>query len=116
MNHDENLFNAVMIAENPESAFLVEGNRLHAVEQHIAERKKEKSNPNLVLPLMRNALQALVKYTQDNVSPSSGEVIVSLQANEHDQLVEKIKHIFDHLPKHIRNDLSSLIHHKAFKK
>lgn len=111
MEFNGNLYNAAVIGENPEAAFIVEGQHLHAVEKHIAEKKKEKSNPKLVLPLMRDALKALVKFAEGKVSTTFTEMI-SLKPNEQDQIVEKIEHIYKHLPHHDRNELSSLIHHK----
>src|SRR5437870_4154125 len=103
MEFDVNLYNAAVIGENgemPGVAFIVEANRLHAVEQHIANQKKEKSDSKLVLPLMREALNALLKFAQRNAhQPIANRDLkdVSLKADERDQLIEKIKNIYVHL-------------------
>jgi hypothetical protein len=116
MQFDENLFNAAIVGENPEMAFIVEGKRLHAVEKRVALREQAKSNLQLVLPLMRNALQALVEFAKAKV-PSQFTSFdlkeISLQPTEYDQLIEKMRNIYSHLPHTDRRDLSSLIHHKA---
>lgn len=116
MVNNANLFNAAVIGENPETAFLVENNHLHAVEQRIADQKKDKSNPKKVVPLMREALKALIEFANGKVEPHFLDVdwdSFSDQANAQEQIVDKIHHIFSHLPHHDRNELSSLIHHKA---
>lgn len=110
---NEDLFNAAMIAENPEEGFICMGHRLHAVEPHIAEMKKEESDPKVCLPLMRQALTALVDYATGKVPDALvDEKSVSLKANERAQLIDKIVHIYTHLSHHDRLALSSLIHHK----
>ena len=114
MGCNDALYNAVVVAENPEAAFIVEGKHLHAVEKQVALFKKDKSDPKLVLPLMRDALTALLKFASGKLSASYNEMI-SMKPNEHDQLVEKMNHIYLHLHHNDRNELSSLIHHKADK-
>ena len=114
MESNTHLYNAVVIAENAQSAFLAEGSRLHAVEEHVAARKKDQSSPQATLPLMRNAFQALMQFAQGKVPPAftSAEKTVSLKPNEQEQLVEKIVNIYTHLPHNDRIALSSMIHHK----
>lgn len=115
MENNANLFNATVIGENPETAFLVDGNHLHAVEQSIADQKKNKSDPKQIIPLMRDALKALIKFSEGKVEPHFLDIdwkAISGQPNEEELLVKKIYHIYSHLPHHDRNDLSSLIHHK----
>lgn len=115
MKENVNLYNAAIIGENSELGFIVDGSRLHAVELHVASLKKEKSDPELVLPLMRDALKALIKFAYGKVPTHVTEIDlkeISLKPNEHDQLIEKILHIFKHLSHQERNELSSLIHHK----
>jgi hypothetical protein len=112
MEFNENLYNAAVVGENPEAAFIVEGKRLHAVEEEIANLKKEKSDPKLIVPLMRDAWKALLKFAEGKVPSHLIENVVSLKPKEQDQLVEKIKNLYFHLPHHARNELSSLIHHK----
>lgn len=112
MQFNDDLFNAVVIGENPESAFIVEGNHLHAVESPIAELKKDKSNLEIVLPLMRNAFEAILRYAQGKV-PSRFTNMISLKENERDQLIEKIVNVYTHLHRDERNELSSMVHHKA---
>lgn len=114
MEYDQNIYNAAVIGENPDAAFLVEGKQLHAVEKHVAEKKKDKSDMKLVLPTMRDALKALVKFATGKVPPHFLDAI-SLKTNEYDQLTEKIMNIYNHLPYHERSELSSLIHHKSKK-
>jgi hypothetical protein len=116
MKFDQNLFNAAVIGENPDEAFIAEGKQLHAVEQHVAELKKEKSDPKVVLPLMREALKALLTFAEGKVPAAytdQSTKAISLKPSEHEQLVEKILTLYTHLPHHDRNELSSLIHHKS---
>lgn len=113
-NHDH-LFNAAEVGENPETAFIVEGKHLHAVEHSIAAQKKERSDPKLVLPLMRDALKALIQYAQGKVEAHFLDVdwkMIQGKSDEQAQLIHKIQNIYSHLPHHERNELSSLIHHK----
>jgi len=115
MKNNADLFNAAVIGENPEASFIVDGNHLHAVEQHIAALKKDKSNPKVVLPLMRKALEALLKFAKGKVPAQFTDVDqkgISLKPNEQDQLIEKIVSIYTHLHHNDRNSLSSMIHHK----
>lgn len=110
-----NLFNAVVVGENPESAFIVEGNRLHAIEQSIAALKKDKSDPKQVIPLMRDALKALIQHAEGKVPAHFTNIDLkefSEKADEEAQLIKKIENIFTHLPHTDRNQLSSMIHHK----
>lgn len=118
MEKNENLCNAAIIGENHESAFLVEGNNLHAVEKLIADRQKDKSDPKKVLPLIRKAVEELIVFANGKVENHFLEVdwkSFKDQADEHERLVSIIDHIFRHLPHHDRNELSSMIHHKLAK-
>jgi hypothetical protein len=115
MENQDSLFNAAEVGENPDTAFLVEGKRLHAVEQSVADQKKDKSDPTLVLPLMREALKALIQFSQGNVESHFLEIdwkMMQGKPDEQAQLIHKIHNIYTHLPHHDRNELSSLIHHK----
>ena len=115
MDKNEHLYNAVVIGENPDAAFIVEGKHLHAVEEHVAKLEKEKSDPKRVLPLMRDALKALIKFSENKVEPHFLEVDWNgIAGKSHEQLdiIKCVHSIFSHLPHHERNDLSSLIHHK----
>lgn len=114
MDYNKDLFNAAVIAENSEMGFLVDEGRLHPVEQSIADLKKDQCKPEKVLPLMRSALNQLVKFANGK-APShftDMEKNISLKPNERDQIIEKILNIYTHLPHHCRNELSALIHHK----
>lgn len=114
MDYNDNIFNAVVIAENcenPSVDFIVDGNHLHAVEDHVAKLRKAQSNPELVLPMMREALKALVQFSEGKV-PTPFTELVSIKGSEKDQIFEKITAIYFHLPHHFRNELSSLIHHR----
>lgn len=111
MAFNGNLFNAIVVGENPDATFIAENGKLHAVEQHVAELKKEQSADKAVLPLLREAFNALVKFGEGRVPPHFLEVI-SLKAQEREQLIEKIEAIYQHLSHHDRQELSSLIHHK----
>ncbi len=114
-NNHAHLFNAAVVGENPDTAFIVEGNHLHAVEQRVADQKRDQSNPDQIIPLMREALKALVQYSQGKVEGHFLEIDwddIADQEDEQEQLVERIQQIFCHLPHHDRNELSSLIHHK----
>lgn len=111
---DKNLYNAVVIGENPEACFIVEGDKLHAVDEKLASFKKEESNPKAVLPLMREALRSLIQFSQGKVTPHFLNVdfeALSKSASESQQLIVLIENIFTHLPHNERNKLSSLIHH-----
>lgn len=115
MKNNENLFNAAIVGENPNTAFIVEGSRLHAIEQSIANQKKDKSDPKKVLPLMREALEALVGFAEGKIADHFLEVDWDGLINkpkEQSLLIERIHSIYSHLPHHDRNELSSLIHHK----
>lgn len=115
MENHANLFNAAEVGENPETAFIVEGKHLHAVEQRVADQKKDKSDPKLVLPLMRDALKALIQHAQGKVASHFLEVDWKMMQNKSDeqaQLIHHIYNIYSHLPHHDRNELSSLVHHK----
>lgn len=115
MKNNGSLFNAAEIGENPNTAFIVEGNHLHAVEQGVADRQKDKSDPKQVLSLMREALKALIQYAQGKVESHFLEVdwkMIEGKPDEQKQLIHKIQNIYTHLPHHDRNELSSLIHHR----
>lgn len=116
MKFNVQLFNAAVVGENDDDiAYIIENDRLHAVEPHIAELKKNLSSPELILPALRDALKALVKFSKGKVEAHLLEMAPTTSAkqnNERALLVSMIKHIFKHLPHHDRNDLSSLIHHK----
>ncbi len=118
MKNDVNLFNAVIVGENGENPdlvfFVVEGNRLHAVDRQVANLKKGQSKPEQILPLMREALKALIAYSDEKVEPHILDVDWATFSgpNEQTLLVGKIEHIFRHLHHNYRNELSSMIHHK----
>lgn len=119
MESNDNLFNAAIVGENPDTAFLAEGNRLHAVEKSVAESKKDKSDPKKVVPLIRNALKALIVYAGGKVEGHFLEVdwkALNDKPNEQALLVLKLHQIYSHLPHHDHNELCSLIHHKAGRK
>lgn len=113
-NNKLDLDNAVVIAENPETAFIVESNRLHAVDQRVSEQRED-HNPEHILPLMKKALQALINYAEHKVPPhfvEMGKELVNQSKADESEFVEKIRQIYSHLPRHARNELSSLVHHK----
>lgn len=109
------LFNAAVIGENPETAFILKGDHLHAVEQSVADQIKDKNESNKVLSSIREALKALISYSQGKVEAhflEIGKNSFSNQKDEQTHLIHQIRNIYTHLPHHNRNDLSSLIHHK----
>ncbi|WP_068469274.1 hypothetical protein [Candidatus Protochlamydia phocaeensis] len=116
MENDVNLFNATVIAENPDSSFIIlEGDRLHAVEPSVANFRKEHIDQEHVVSLMCDGLKALIEFAQGKAEAHFLEVDWDALASRDDEqaiLINKIHHIFSHLPHHFRNDLSSLIHHK----
>lgn len=115
MENNNQLFNAAVVGENSESAFIIEGNRLHAVEKSIADQKRDKSDPKKVIPLLRDALNGIIAFAKGKVEEHFIEVDLKMmegKSNEQALLVSKIVHIFSHLPHNERNELSSLIHHK----
>lgn len=118
-NNNMNLFNAAIVGENPEAGFLVEGKRLHATDPQVASLKKDKSKPELIIPLMQEALKDLVKFAQGKVPPHFLEIdwnAFTGKANEQEQLIAKIEQIYTHLPHVERNKLSTLIHHATASK
>jgi hypothetical protein len=115
MEMNDNIFNAAEIGENPATEFIAEGKRLHAVEARVAHEQKDKSDPKIVLPLIREALIALIQYAQGKVESHFLDVDLKQfdgKPDEEVQLRGKIEHIFSHLHHHDRNELSSLIHHR----
>lgn len=112
MEFNDQLYNAAVVGENPEAVFIVEGKHLHAVDERIAHQKKEQSKPELIVPLLNEAWKYLLKYAEGRVPAHQVENVVSLKSKEEEQLIEKIAHLYSHLPHHARNELSSLIHHK----
>lgn len=117
MENNVNLFNATVIGENPETALIIlEGNRLHAVEQSVANLKQDESDPEKLLILTRDALKALIAFAQGKIEAHFLEVDwddLSSQEDEQARLISKTHDIFFHLPHHFRNELSALVHHKA---
>lgn len=114
MKNNNGLYNASVIGENPREEFIVDGKHLHAVEPQIAAVKKNKNNQ--VLPLIREALTALIQFSESKVEPHFLEIdlkSIEDKPNEKALLVEKIEQIYSHLPHSDRNHLSSLIHHKS---
>lgn len=113
MEYNKELYNAVIIAENPEMGFLIKDGLLHPVEPSVAHLKKE-DHSSALLPIMRKALDKLSNYAKDKVEPHfvDSEKNLSLKPEEKNQIIEKIGNIYHHLPRHFRNDLSSLVHHK----
>lgn len=111
---DVSLFNAVVIGENPESAFFIEGDKLHAIDDKVAALKREKSSSERLLPLMRDALKSLIKVAKGKVAPHLIDLdIKNLEGhpNEQSELSVRIETIYRQLPHQERNKLSSLIHH-----
>ncbi|MBA3721788.1 MAG: hypothetical protein H0W88_05245 [Parachlamydiaceae bacterium] len=119
MENNINLMNAVIVGENPEGSFIVEGSRLHAVDRRVAALEKDKSNPKLIIPLMREGLKALITHATGKIESHFLDVnwkIITDQPKEQEQLKDKIEHIYTHLSHHDRNELSSLVHHRQTKK
>jgi hypothetical protein len=115
MKNNHNLCNAAEVGENPETAFIAENSHLHAVEQSVADQKKDKSDPKKILPLIREALKALIQYAQGKVESHFLEIDwkqIEGKADEQAQLVHKIHNIYSHLHHHDRNELSTLVHHR----
>ncbi len=117
-NYMENniaLFNAAMIGENPDSAFIIEDNYLHAVDPSIANRQKEKCDPKKIISSMRNALKAIIHFSSGIVESHFLEIdwkMLEGKQNEEQEIRHKILNIYSHLPHHYRNELSTFIHHK----
>lgn len=115
MENNDNLFNAAEMGENPATAFIVEGKHLHAVELSVANQKKDKSDPLVVLPLMREALKALIKFGSGKVEAHFLDVdwkSLEGSADEHEKIVHHVQEIYSHLHHRDRNELSTLIHHR----
>lgn len=115
MENNKGLFNAAVIGENPNTSFIVEGKYLHAVEPSVAALEKGKADPKQVLPLIRDALKALIKFAEGKVEEHFLEIdwkAIAGKPNEQIVLIKSIHEIFSHLPHVERNNLSSMIHHK----
>lgn len=113
MYQDVNLFNAAIVGENSGDAFLVEGSQLHAVDERVAALKKDKSNPKVVLPVIRDALKALINFAEGKLAPHYTDMnwkAISGQSEELEELIAKIRLIYFHLPHTERHRLSSIIH------
>lgn len=113
---DKNLTNAVIVAENPESSFIIENRHLHAVEERVAALKK--SNPNEILQMLRDGLKALIKFSDGKVEHHFLEIdwdALSHNKNEKEELIKKIENIYTHLPNHDRIELYSHVHHKELR-
>ena len=68
---------------------------------------------------MRDALKALISFSEGKVEPHFLEIdwdSLTDDLDEQSQLIHKIHNIYTHLPHHERNELSSLIHHKTSSK
>lgn len=94
--------------------FLVENGRLHAVDQVIANLRKDKADPKQVLNLLQNALSELISFAKGKIPPhfiEMGETALSENTNDQSILTSRIEQIFTHLPHHDRIQLSTLIHH-----
>jgi hypothetical protein len=113
MENDVNLFNAAVIGENPEEAFVVLDGHLHAVDRRVAALKAEKSDPAKVLPLVRGALKALIEFAGETVEPHFLNVDWNVTSNNQQMLISKLTNIYMHLPRYERNKLVSMIHHAA---
>lgn len=115
MEDNINLANAAIVGENPETAFVVNGTLLHAVDSNVADFEKDNSDPEQVVPLLRNALQALIEFADRKVPPhfiEMGEQLIMDESDDKNELINKIEQIFTHLPRHERQHLSSMIHHR----
>ncbi len=115
MKFDIRLYNATVVGENPGGTFMADGNKLHAIEEHVAQLKKEACSPETVNPLLREALKGLIEYSNGKSHSESSNIDlnqISLKPTEKDQLIEKIVHMYSHLSHHNRMELSTLIHHK----
>jgi hypothetical protein len=113
MENDVNLFNASVIGENPEEVFVVMDGRLHAVDRRVATLKAEKSDPAKVLPLVRDALKALIEFAGETVEPHFLNVDWNVVSNNQPMLISKLTNIYMHLPRKERNQLVAMIHHAA---
>lgn len=114
MENNIALFNAAVIGENPESAFIIDDNHLHAVDSRVAQEQKEKNNPKKILTSMRDALKALIHYSSGIVESHFLEIDwkrLEEGKNEEAEIRHLILNIYTHLPHHLRNELSTLIHH-----
>lgn len=114
MDIDINLYNAAEVGENPDTAFTVDGNHLHAVEKSVAHLEEKKIDANLVLSLMKDSLKALAEFAKGKIYEDTLRIDWDAIKNSRDQqlIIKHIVHIYSHLPHHDRNFLSSQIHHK----
>lgn len=114
MSDNINLENAVEIAENAETAFIVEGKRLHAVDPRVANLKKEKCKPEQLMPMMFEALNALIVFAEGKVPPHFIEIAKKVAAEKTSSqlaVVSGVLQIYSHLHHQDRNKLSGLVHH-----
>lgn len=114
MSDNVKIENAVEIAENVETAFIVEGQRLHAVDPRVANLKKDKCKPEQLMPMMFEALNAFIEFAGEKVAPhfiESAKKIAENKKSDQKAIVAAISQIYIHLPHSERNKLSGLIHH-----
>lgn len=114
MENNINLANAAVVGENPEEGFIVEGKRLHAVDKAVAALKKQNNTPKQIVPLIKDALNALITYAKDKVEPhflENARKVLSEKSEDQSALIANIEQIYIHLQHHDRNSLSTLIHH-----
>jgi hypothetical protein len=105
------LTNAVVVAENSGAAFMAEGPKIHAIDQVIATHRKEKSDPKVVVPLMVDALLALVEFAQGRVESHFLDIDVnSLSKSDMKKVISKLLQVYSHLHHHDRNELSAMVH------
>lgn len=116
MEDNIHLENAVEMAENTETSFIVEGDRLHAVDPKVASYRKDKSNPKLMMPMMVKALNALIDFAEGKVPPHFIEIAKNIATKENEDpltLVSGVVQIYSHLPHYEKNKLSGLVHHSS---
>jgi hypothetical protein len=109
--HNVPLYNATVVGENPEASFIIEGERLHALEPRVASLRSDSSTPGHVLSALREALRELVQFSEGKVPPHFVNIDWSSVSDDPASLISKIHQIYYHLPHQDRNHLSSLIHH-----
>jgi hypothetical protein len=108
------LGNAAVVGENPEATFIIEeNNMLHAVDPGVANLKGKNSSTEII-PILKESLQSLLEFSQGKISPElieAGQKILNEKESTLETVISQIEHIYQHLPHHDRNELSSLIHH-----
>ena len=81
----------------------------------VANHRQKQSDPKVVLPVMIDALQALVDFATGKVESHFLDIDFNYLIEADEKVtIDKVIHIYRHLPHSARNELSSCVHCKSF--